>query len=243
MKAVVFYESAADLAALAPVHGPAHRARWQEFSRRGDLLMIGPFANAQEDGAMAIFTSREAAKEFVRGDPFVLAGVVRKWTILDWHEALVPDAPAAGEPGVLPGAGGWAVAAEHLGPVAVPRGGGAVGVADQGPAHPVDHHLMMVKTQQNAVVQAGLAAVALVLKMVHFAGRRGLITAAGPLAVAVPGLDRGADPGRDIVTKANVQGLAGAAEPGAELAAAQEARQPAGTRQQLDGCADDLLLE
>ena len=29
---------------------------------------------------------------------FVLAGVVRKWTILDWHEALVPDAPG----GTLP---------------------------------------------------------------------------------------------------------------------------------------------
>jgi len=60
--------------------------------------MIGPFADAQEDGAMAIFTNREAAEEFVRGDPFVLAGVVRKWTILDWHEALVPDAPG----GTLP---------------------------------------------------------------------------------------------------------------------------------------------
>jgi uncharacterized protein YciI len=56
--------------------------------------MIGPFANAQEDGAMAIFASREATEEFVRGDPFVLHGVVRKWTTLDWHEALIPDNPA-----------------------------------------------------------------------------------------------------------------------------------------------------
>jgi hypothetical protein len=42
--------------------------------------------------------------------------------------------------GVLPGAGGRAVAAQDLGPVPVPRGGGPVGVADQGPAHPVNHH-------------------------------------------------------------------------------------------------------
>jgi uncharacterized protein YciI len=112
MKAVVFYESAADLAVLAPVHGPAHRTRWQEFVRRGELLLIGPFANAQEDGAMAIFTSREAAEEFVRGDPFVLGGVVRKWTILDWHEAVVPDDPA--EPGVLPGTRRRAVAAQGM---------------------------------------------------------------------------------------------------------------------------------
>ena len=53
--------------------------------------MIGPFANALEDGAMGIFTTREAAEEFVRGDPFVLHGVVRNWAIREWNEALVPD--------------------------------------------------------------------------------------------------------------------------------------------------------
>ena len=59
--------------------------------RRGELLMIGPFANPQEEGSMAIFTTREAAEEFVRGDPFVLHGVVRNWYIRDWIEALVPE--------------------------------------------------------------------------------------------------------------------------------------------------------
>jgi uncharacterized protein YciI len=91
MKAVVFYEPADDVAARAPAHFPAHRARWQEFAGRGELLMIGPFANAQEDGAMGIFTTREAAEEFVRGDPFVLHGLVRKWTIREWNEAIVPE--------------------------------------------------------------------------------------------------------------------------------------------------------
>ncbi len=98
MKAVVFYESAADLAEKAPVHFAAHRARWREFADRGDLLMIGPFANALEDGAMGIFTSRGAAEEFARGDPFVLHGVVRNWTIREWNEALVPDQPAPPSP-------------------------------------------------------------------------------------------------------------------------------------------------
>ena len=92
MKTVVFYESADDVAAKARAHFAAHRARWQEFADRGELLMIGPFANALEDGAMAIFTTREAAEEFVRGDPFVLHGVVRSWTIREWNEALVPEA-------------------------------------------------------------------------------------------------------------------------------------------------------
>ena len=91
MKAVVFYESAPDVVARAPVHMAEHRARWVEFGRRGELLMIGPFANAQEEGAMGIFTTRQAAEEFVRGDPFVLNGVVRNWYIRDWREALVPE--------------------------------------------------------------------------------------------------------------------------------------------------------
>ncbi len=91
MKAVVFYESADDVLAKAPAHFPAHRARWQEFAARGELLMVGPFANAQEDGAMAVFTTRAAAEEFVRGDPFVLHGLVRKWTIREWNEAIVPE--------------------------------------------------------------------------------------------------------------------------------------------------------
>jgi len=91
MKAVVFYESAPDVAARAPAHMAEHRARWAEFGCRGELLMIGPFANAQEEGSMGIFTTREAAEEFVRGDPFVLHGVVQNWFIRDWIEALVPE--------------------------------------------------------------------------------------------------------------------------------------------------------
>ncbi len=91
MKAVVLYESAADLVVKAPLYFAEHCARWDEFRRRGELLMIGAFANAQEDGSMAIFTTREAAEEFVRGDPFVLNGVVRNWTIREWNEALVPE--------------------------------------------------------------------------------------------------------------------------------------------------------
>ena len=91
MKAVVFYESAPDVATKARVHMAEHRARWAEFGHRGELLMIGPFANAQTEGSMGIFTTRAAAEEFVRGDPFVLNGVIRNWYIRDWIEALVPE--------------------------------------------------------------------------------------------------------------------------------------------------------
>jgi uncharacterized protein YciI len=91
VKAVVFYESADGVAGNAPRYVAEHRARWQEFAGRGELLMIGPFANAQQDGAMGIFTTRAAAEEFVRGDPFVVHGVVSNWTIREWNEALLPE--------------------------------------------------------------------------------------------------------------------------------------------------------
>lgn len=89
MKYVLFYESAADVASKAPAHFPAHRARLMDFHARGSLLMVGTFANPQEEGSMAIFTTREAAEEFVKEDPFVLNGVVSGWQIRGWNEFLV----------------------------------------------------------------------------------------------------------------------------------------------------------
>jgi uncharacterized protein len=88
VKYVVFYDSGDDVAAKAPAHFPAHQAWYGEFQRRGELLMIGPFADGR--GAMSVFTTRQAAEEFVRGDPFVINGVVSGWSIRDWNEAVVP---------------------------------------------------------------------------------------------------------------------------------------------------------
>ena len=86
MKYVLFYESADDVLSKAPPHVPAHSARLRDFHAAGTLLMAGAFANPQE-GAMAVFTTREAAEEFVSGDPFVLNGVVRNWHICEWNES------------------------------------------------------------------------------------------------------------------------------------------------------------
>jgi hypothetical protein len=90
MKYVLLYESADNVAAKAPAHFPAHKARYEDFHARGDLLMLGTFADPQRDGSMAIFTTREAAEEFAKGDPFVVGGVVRNWQVRGWNEVLVP---------------------------------------------------------------------------------------------------------------------------------------------------------
>jgi uncharacterized protein YciI len=84
---VLFYESADDVASRAPAVFPAHRARLQAFKTNGELLLVGPFADPQADGSMAVFASREGAESFATGDPFVLEGVVRSWTVKEWRES------------------------------------------------------------------------------------------------------------------------------------------------------------
>ena len=85
MRYVLFYESG-DLS-LAAENFPAHKARYTEFMGRGVLLSLGPFTD--RGGSMAVFTSREAAEEFVSGDPFVRHGVVSKWLVREWS-AVTP---------------------------------------------------------------------------------------------------------------------------------------------------------
>jgi len=60
VKYVLFYDAAADMDRARAVF-PAHRAKWQEFVARGDLLMIGPFSDPRQ-GAMGVFATREAAE-------------------------------------------------------------------------------------------------------------------------------------------------------------------------------------
>ena len=87
MKYVVFYETADNAMPRLMELFAAHQARWQGYAERGELLMIGPFANAE--GAMGIFTTRESAESFVSGDPFVTNNLVKRWYIREWREALV----------------------------------------------------------------------------------------------------------------------------------------------------------
>jgi uncharacterized protein len=91
MKHVMTYRAVDDFLPLALEHGPAHVTRLHEFHDRGVLLMVGTFDEPMNGDAMGIFTSREAAEEFIAGDPFVLNGVVASWTLRPWNEALVPS--------------------------------------------------------------------------------------------------------------------------------------------------------
>jgi len=91
MKYVLSYRAVDDFLPLARQHAPAHRAHYQAFAERGHLLLIGPMSEPPNGDAMAVFASREAAEEFVAGDPFVVHGVVAEWSVRAWNEVLVPD--------------------------------------------------------------------------------------------------------------------------------------------------------
>lgn len=71
---------------------PAHAAAWGRYRDEGTLLAIGPMENTA-DGALGIFTTREAAEAFATGDPFVVEGLVGQWRVVAWREAIWHPAP------------------------------------------------------------------------------------------------------------------------------------------------------
>jgi uncharacterized protein YciI len=91
----MFYMPSDDVPARAREHYRAHAAHARDFYARGTLLMIGAFADSQHDGAMGVFTTREAADEFAKSDPFVRHGVVSDYQIREWMEIVdVPSSDA-----------------------------------------------------------------------------------------------------------------------------------------------------
>jgi uncharacterized protein YciI len=85
MYAVCFSDMAEGAMARVREVYPRHRAYLDAFAAAGEILLIGPFPDPAQDGAMAVFTSRDAAERFRDGDPFVLEGLVSRTRILDWN--------------------------------------------------------------------------------------------------------------------------------------------------------------
>lgn len=70
----------------APEDIAVHVARSKQLHEQGVITMAGAFLDGLEEplSTMAVLTSREAAEDFVRGDPFVEKGMVREWRIREW---------------------------------------------------------------------------------------------------------------------------------------------------------------
>jgi len=87
-KFVIFYEMADGARETLMRLFPLHRARLDAFHERGLCLGAGPLGDPPE-GALGIFTTREAAKEFVEGDPFVKEGAVARWRVVEWRALFI----------------------------------------------------------------------------------------------------------------------------------------------------------
>jgi hypothetical protein len=90
MKYVLSYVSAPGFRSKVPAHIDEHRALWRTFHGDGRLLMVGPFTD-EPAGALAVFSTRQAAEDFVRVDPFVTNGIVVSWHIREWNEVLAAN--------------------------------------------------------------------------------------------------------------------------------------------------------
>jgi uncharacterized protein YciI len=88
MKIVSFYDMAPDALPKIMTHFAEHRARIDAFHAQGVLIAAGPLGDPPT-GAMAIFTTRAAAEEFIKGDPFVTNGLVSAWRLLEWKEVFL----------------------------------------------------------------------------------------------------------------------------------------------------------
>jgi uncharacterized protein len=64
----------------------AHLARSKELHEQGVLVMAGAFLEPADGPVqtMGVLTSREAAEDYARNDPFVVAGLVEEYTIRQW---------------------------------------------------------------------------------------------------------------------------------------------------------------
>lgn len=83
---VTAYESFEHAAASEPDLIAAHIARSKELHAQGTLLMSGAFLDHPQEplSTMGVLSSREAAEEYIKGDPFYLNGMVRSWHIREW---------------------------------------------------------------------------------------------------------------------------------------------------------------
>src|SRR5579859_7001507 len=64
----------------------AHVARSKQLHAQGKVIMAGAFLDRPEESlsTMAVCISREAAEEYIQGDPFLIKGMVSNWYIREW---------------------------------------------------------------------------------------------------------------------------------------------------------------
>ena len=80
------FKSLAEAQEQAPQDIAAHVARSRRLHEQGVVVMAGAFLDQTDEplSTMVVCTSREAADQFIEGDPFVRKGQVSAWQVREW---------------------------------------------------------------------------------------------------------------------------------------------------------------
>ncbi len=100
MHYLLFYEAAEDYLERRGLFRAAHLTLARAAVARGELVLGGALADPV-DGAVLLFrgTSPKVAEAFAAADPYVLNGLVKKWSVREWTTVVGPEAavPAIGD--------------------------------------------------------------------------------------------------------------------------------------------------
>lgn len=99
MHYLLTYEVAPDYLKRRGEFRAGHLALAWESAERGELLLGGALTDPA-DGAVLLFQadSPEVPEAFAKADPYVLNGLVQKWTVRGWHTVVGPQAHAPVHP-------------------------------------------------------------------------------------------------------------------------------------------------
>ena len=63
-----------------------HLTRSKELHSKGSLVMSGAFLDSPKGhlSTMAICTSRQSAEDYIKGDPFMIKGMIDNYSIREW---------------------------------------------------------------------------------------------------------------------------------------------------------------
>jgi uncharacterized protein YciI len=93
MHYLLSYELAPDYLARRGPYRDAHLALAWQASDRGQIVLAGA-AGDPVDSALLVFQADTpaVAEDFARNDPYVVNGLVTRWTVKPWHTVVGGDA-------------------------------------------------------------------------------------------------------------------------------------------------------
>jgi hypothetical protein len=90
MHFLLFYEKAPDHKARETPLSAAHRTHLDAAVRRGELILGGSLREPDDGGAVLLFEAQSptVAQEFAKTDPYVVEGIVNRWSVRPWDTVV-----------------------------------------------------------------------------------------------------------------------------------------------------------